>query len=113
MIEIVLSKQLQHPQQWFFSAAVFSFVAFLAFLNMYTRAKKYTENDFVLSALGYLPLVSQCFCLLAVLVFLWCGWMDHVWCDMFLPVLAVAIIVMFALRTRRYWRRVVDCTKQA
>src|SRR5437764_2893012 len=45
MTEILLSRLLAQPQYWFFSASVFCVIGFLAFLNMYSRARRYPENE--------------------------------------------------------------------
>lgn len=111
--EIILSRKLATPKHWFFGAAIFSFISFLAFKNMYTKAAQYCENDGVFKKIGSLKLISECFCLLATAIFLSFAFAERFLFDTFFPLLSIVVLILYTFRTYYYWRRVIEYAKSS
>jgi uncharacterized membrane protein YwaF len=109
MTEILLSKSLAQPRRWFLGASMFCVIGFFAFLNMYTRARRYPENEEVLQALGWWKAAGEYFCLLAAVIFLGVAFRESKGTSG--PVIAVAVVALFAIRTQCAWRRIVRYAK--
>lgn len=107
--EIILAKTLKEPVYWFFGASLFNFIGFLAFWNMYKRAKQYPKNNVMLNKLGRWKATSQYFCLVSAVIFFSRFFVLKYYprLEMVFFVIAMLYIVLFVYRTHVYWNIVM------
>ena len=103
--EIFMSRLLGQPRYWFFWAAVFCLIGYLAFLNMHTRAKRYPENSEVLSMLGWWKAAGEYFCIASAAIFFALALLNRR--ELLSAAVPVVIAALFAVRTQCSWRRIV------
>ncbi len=97
---------------WCFSMALFSFVGYLAYLNMYHSARKHPENTAIFGLLGPLPKVTEILAFSYSVIFAFLGVITH----KFPSSLTVQYITVsfsgiifgtFLYRGVLYWNRIV------
>lgn len=113
--EIFIVQSLSNePEIWFLAMAVFSFFGFIAFANMYVKAKKeQTDNHATFEALGRYVIISILYPIVAVGVFM-AFWLIV---RMFSPsrllfeilsVLSALSVAGFLIRVWLYWKAFVS-----
>lgn len=97
---------------WCYSAAVFSFIGLLAYLNMYHSARQYPENIAIFNILDRMPMVTKVCAFSSGIIFAFLGVISH----KFASSLTVQYIVVsfsmimfgaFLYRGVLYWERIV------
>ena len=111
MAEIAMSKLLARPRDWFLAAAFFCVIGFFAFVNMYTRARRFPQNAEMLRVLGWWKPAGEIFCILAAAIFLLLAISNcHAAAC---AATALAVGALFAIRTQMAWRRIVRYAKSS
>lgn len=111
--EIFLCNGIKTPVLWFLGAAIFGFVLFLAFLNMYGAARRYEINQGMMKRLGSLRFISLALCVLYSIISFMFFLIEQLWSNVLLPCLALFLIIAFCLRTWIYWNRVMAFAKSS
>jgi len=97
---------------WCFSLALFCFVGYLAYLNMFHSARLYSENTSIFERLGRLPKVTEIWAFCLVLIFSFLGVISHKFASSLIvqyttAIFSVIIFGAFLYRGVRYWSRIV------
>ena len=97
---------------WCYSMALFSFVGYLAYLNMYHSARKHPENTAIFDLLGILPKVTKNLAVSYSVIFFFLGVITHKFpSNLTVQYITVSfsgiIFGTFLYRGYRYWNKIV------
>ncbi len=97
---------------WCYSLAVYCFVGYLAYVNMYCSARRDPENNVIFGLLGPLPMVTEVWALSSTIIFILLGVICHRFSSSlalrYIAVLcSLVIFVAFLYRGVLYWNKIV------
>lgn len=84
---------------WFYSLALFCFIGWLAFSNMFKNASRHQENASIISSLGRLPFITEVFALSSGAFFAFLGVISY----KFTSGLKMHFITIPSLTTQYIW----------
>jgi len=100
--------------QWYFALAIFCFVGWLAYFNMFHKSKvsQYTENAIILERLGSLPIVTEVWSFSMVMGFAFFGLITYQFAsNLTIQYVTLSFSVIqwgaFLGRAILYWKRIV------
>lgn len=102
---------------WCYSMALFSFVGYLAYLNMYHSARKHPENAAIFGLLGRSPIVTEIWAFSYSIIFVLLGVITHKFpssltVQYFTVSFSGIIFGAFLYRGVRYWNRIVGTASE-
>lgn len=109
---LVIHNVFTNVYMWCYSLAVYSFIGYLAYVNMYCSARQHPENTTIFGLLGHLPIVTEVWAFTSTIIFIFLG----VICQRFSSSLAVQYIAAlcslvilggFLYRGVLYWNKIV------
>jgi hypothetical protein len=113
----VVSNIVEYLYSWCFSTSVFSFIGFLAFLNMFHSAKRHPENDPIFERIGKLEKMTKICAFSLAIVFALLGIISYTLkanpiAEIIIGAFSLILILAFLYRGVKYWERIVDTEKK-